>query len=60
MRRSTAALLLSLSVFIATPSYAANNDRDFGRGFGARVRAAIHRIAQHIASNVDWLTPPKP
>jgi hypothetical protein len=60
MRRSTAVFLLSLSVFIATPSYAANNDRDFDRGFGSRIRAAIHRIARHIAPNVDWLSPPKP
>ena len=60
MRRGIAVFLISLSVFIATPSYAATNIRDFGRGFGKRARAAIHRIAHHIASNVDWLTPPKP
>ena len=56
MRRTTAVFLLSLSVFIATPSDPANSYGDFG----ARIRAAIHRVVRHIASNADWITLPKP
>jgi hypothetical protein len=56
MRRTTAAFLISFSIFIATPSDPANGDRDFV----SRIRSAIHRITRHIGSNGDLLTPPKP
>jgi hypothetical protein len=57
MRRTTAVLLLSLSLLAATPSYGADS---IDRSFGSRIRSAIHRILRQLGSNSDWLTPPKP
>lgn len=56
MRRTTAALLLSLSLLAATPMHAASVDRSFG----SRIRSAVHRILRQLGTNADWLTPPKP
>jgi len=56
MRRHTAALLLTLSVFTSFAAYAP----DPGRGFLRRIRQVIHQIVRHIAPDGDWLTPPKP
>jgi hypothetical protein len=56
MRRSTAVLLLSLSLFATVPSYGASIDRSFG----SRIRSVIQRILSHIGSNGDSLSPPKP
>ena len=57
MRRTTAVLLLSLSLLAATPTYAAGS---IDRSFGSRIRSVIHRILRNIGSTGDWLTPPKP
>ncbi len=56
MRRTTAVLLLSLSLFAATPSYGASIDRSFG----SRIRSVIQRILHLVGSNGDSLSPPKP
>jgi hypothetical protein len=57
MRRTTAVLLLSISLLAATPSYGADS---IDRSFRSRIRAAIHRILSYIGTNGDSLTPPKP
>ncbi len=59
MRRTTAVLLLTLSLASAFATVNRDQGRDQG-GFLGRLRHVIQQIVRHIAPNGDYLTPPKP
>lgn len=56
MRRPTALLVLLVTLFFATPTFAASRDRDFV----SRFRQFVAHITRLIGGHGDVLTPPKP
>lgn len=57
MRRATALFALLVTLTLATPTYAASRDRDFGSRFRNIVSKIVHLFT---GSTGDTLTPPKP